>query len=147
MRLGIACDHRGFLMKESLKKYFDGKYDIVDYGTNSCDRVDYPKYGFLLGEKVRDKEVDCGIAICGSAIGISIACNKVNGVRCGKVNTVAEAIHARENDFVNVIALSGEALLDDNIKIIEAFLSSCENSSDPVYLDRVNQIIRYENER
>ncbi len=147
MKIGIASDHRGYKTKEEIKNYFKNKYEIIDYGTNSKERVDYPKYGIILGEKVRDKEVEYGIAICGSAIGISIACNKVKGIRCGKVNNEKEAIHAKENDFVNIIAISGETNLDQNIKIIEAFLNAKENTSDPVYLDRINQIIRYENDR
>ena len=147
MKIGIASDHRGYETKEEIKNYFKNKYEIIDYGTNSKERVDYPKYGIILGEKVRDKEVEYGIAICGSAIGISIACNKVKGIRCGKVNNEKEAIHAKENDFVNIIAISGETNLEQNIKIIEAFLNAKENTSDPVYLDRINQIIRYENDR
>ena len=108
MKLGIASDHKGYETKEKLKKYLGKKYEIIDYGTNSTERTDYPIYGIKIGEKVRDKEVDYGIAICGSAIGISIACNKVKGIRCGKVNTVKEAIHAKTHDHVNVIAISGE---------------------------------------
>ena len=146
MKIGIASDHRGYNTKEELKKYLKNKYEIIDYGTNSTERVDYPKYGIILGEKVRDKKVDYGIAICGSAIGISIACNKVKGIRCGKINTEQEAIHAKTNDFVNIIAISGETKIEENIKIIEAFLNSKENKNDPVYIDRVNQITRYEND-
>lgn len=146
MKIGIASDHRGYKTKEQLKKYFNNIYEIIDYGTNTENRVDYPKYGIILGEKVAQKEVEYGIAICGSAIGISIACNKVKGIRCGKVNTINEAIHAKENDFVNIIAISGETSIEENIKIIEAFLNTKENTNDPVYLDRINQIIRYENE-
>jgi ribose 5-phosphate isomerase B len=147
MKIGIAADHRGYETKEKIKEYFKNEYEIIDYGTTSTERVDYPKYGIILGEKVRDNEVEYGIAICGSAIGISIACNKVKGIRCGKINNEKEAIHAKTNDFVNIIALSGEAPLEENIKIIKAFLNAKENKNDPVYLDRINQITRYENDR
>ena len=76
MKIGIANDHRGLHMKQVLTKYLTNKgYDVINYGTDTEERVDYPKYGFILGEKVSKKEVDYGIAICGSAIGISIACN------------------------------------------------------------------------
>lgn len=146
MKIGIASDHRGYETKEKIKEYFKTKYEIMDYGTNSKERVDYPKYGIILGEKVASKEVEYGIAICGSAIGISIACNKVKGIRCGKVNTEKEAIHAKENDHVNIIAISGETDIKENIKIIESFFEAKENTEDPVYLERINQIIRYENE-
>ena len=147
MNIGIASDHRGLETKQILTKYLSSKgYNVIDYGTHSKDRVDYTKYGFILGEKVRDKEVDLGIAICGSAIGISIACNKVKGVRCGKVNTIEEAVHGREKDFINVIALSGEAPIELNTKIVDAFLNSKENLTDPVYKMRVDQIMEYEDD-
>ena len=110
MKIGIANDHRGVKTKQILMKYLTSKgYNVVNYGTDTIERVDYTKYGFLLGEKVAIGEVDLGIAICGSAIGISIACNKVKGIRCGKINTVDEAIHGRERDFINIVAISGEA--------------------------------------
>ena len=146
MKIGIASDHRGYETKEKIKEYFKNKYEIIDYGTNDLTRVDYPVYVIKLGEKVRDKEVEYGIAICGSAIGISIACNKVKGIRCGKINTEAEAIHAKTNDFVNIIAISGEENIEKNIKIIEAFLNAKENINDPAYLKRIKQIENYEND-
>ena len=148
MKIGIANDHHGVILKQNLIKFLTLKgYDVVNYGTDTSDRVDYTKYGFLLGEKVAKKEVDFGIAICGSAIGISIACNKVKGIRCGKINSVAEAIHGREKDFINVIALSGDDVsIEDNIKIVEAFLNTKEDTMDPAYLERVNQIKEYEND-
>ena len=147
MNIGIASDHRGFETKQILTKYLlDKGYNVVDYGTNSTDRVDYTKYGFILGEKVASNEVEYGIAICGSAIGISIACNKVKGIRCGKVNTVEEAIHGKERDFINIIALSGSNDIELNKQIVDAFLSSKENLEDPVYKIRVEQIKEYEND-
>lgn len=146
MKIGISNDHRGVETKQELTKYLKDKgYTVINYGTDTSDRVDYTKYGFIIGEKVRDKEVDLGIAICGSAIGISIACNKVKGVRCGKVNSVEEAIHGRERDYVNVIALSGSCDINENKKIVDAFLAAKENHEDPVYQVRVNQIEEYEN--
>ena len=147
MKIGIASDHRGYETKEKIKEYFKNKYEIIDYGTNSKERTDYPIYGIKLGEKVRDKEVEYGIAICGSAIGISIACNKVKGVRCGKINTIEEAIHGKANDYINVIAISGDSPLEENIKIVETFLNTKENTIDPVYLKRIKQIEDYENDR
>lgn len=145
MKLGIASDHRGYETKEKIKEYYKEKYEFVDCGTDSLDRVDYPLFGFKLGELVSKKEVEYGIAICGSAVGISIACNKVKGVRCGKINDEKEAIHAKENDFVNVIAISGEAPLEENIKIIDAYLAAKENTLDPAYLRRKEEIENYEN--
>lgn len=147
MRIGIANDHRGIETKHNLTKFLTNKgYDVVNYGTNGEGRVDYTTYGFILGEAVANNDVDYGIAICGSAIGISIACNKVKGVRCGKINSVDEAIHGKERDFINVIALSGITPIEENIKIVEAFLNAEENMVDPVYKNRIDQIIDYEND-
>ncbi len=147
MIIAIASDHRGFETKQILTKYLTNKgYNIIDCGTNSTERVDYTKYGFKLGETVASKRADYGIAICGSAIGISIACNKVNGIRCGKINTVEEAIHGKERDFINIIAISGEADIENNKRIVDAFLNSKENIEDPVYKNRVDQILEYEND-
>lgn len=144
MKIGVAADHRGYNCKCEIIKYLETKYEVLDLGTDSTERTDYPIYGFKLGEAVRYKKVDFGIAICGSAIGISVACNKVKGIRCGKINNVEEAIHARENDYVNVIAISGEERLSENIKMIDAFLNSKEKEEDPVYLKRIKQIEQYE---
>ena len=147
MRIGIANDHRGIETKHELTKFLTDKgYNVVNYGTNGEGRVDYTTYGFILGEAVANNDVDYGIAICGSAIGISIACNKVKGVRCGKINSAQEAIHGKERDFVNVIALSGTTPIEENIKIVEAFLRTEENMIDPVYKNRIDQIIDYEND-
>ena len=85
MKIGIASDHRGYNLKEQIKKELSD-YTIIDYGTYSEEKVDYPDYAFILGKNVAEKEVDFGVAICGSGIGISIACNKVKGIRCAKVS-------------------------------------------------------------
>ena len=77
MKLGFASDHRGFPLKEELIKYFKNKYEIIDCGTNSTTSCDYPVYAYKLGELINNKDVDFGIAICGSGIGISIALNKI----------------------------------------------------------------------
>ena len=146
MKIGIVNDHRGYETKQKLTNFLESKgYNVIDYGSYSTERVDYTKYGFIIGEKVASKEVDYGIAICGSAIGISIACNKVKGIRCGKINTVDEAIHAKQRDHINVIALSGENVpISLNEEIVLAFLNNEENMTDPVYQNRVDQIIKYE---
>lgn len=146
MKIAIANDHNGVELKQKLTEYLTNKgYDIINCGTDTKDRVDYPKYGIIVGEKVANKEADFGIVICGSAIGISIACNKVKGIRCGKVDSIDEAVHGRERDFVNVIALSGNGNIEENLKIATAFLEAKENYEDPAYKMRVDQILEYEN--
>ena len=147
MTIAIANDHNGLELKQKLTEYLTNKgYNIVNCGTDTKDRVDYPKYGIIVGEKVANKEADLGIVICGSAIGISIACNKVKGIRCGKVNSIDDAKHGREKDFINVIALAGNAPIEENFKIVDAFLEAKEDYNDPSYQMRVDQILEYEND-
>ena len=147
MKIGIVSDHRGVYLKSVLIEYLEHSgYEVVNYGTDGMESVDFPTYAFDLGDGIKKKKIDYGIAICGSAIGISIACNKVKGVRCGKVNTVEEAIHGKERDFINVVAISGMAPIEENIKIVDAFLKAKENMVDPVYKNRIDQIVEYEND-
>ena len=98
MKIGFASDHRGYALKQQLMKELSKEYDVVDYGTHSEESTDYPDYAFVLGESVASKQVSFGVAICGSGIGISIACNKVLGVRCAKVST---ASYSLLSSFIN----------------------------------------------
>ena len=86
MKLAIATDHRGVEVKQNLIKFLESEgYNVIDYGTNSEESVDYPDYAFKVGEAVARKEVDYGILVCNTGIGMSIAANKVKGVRCARV--------------------------------------------------------------
>ena len=107
MKIGLASDHRGYKLKEYLKNILPNyNYEVVDFGTNSEESTDYPDYAFALGEAVVSKQVNYGVAICGSGIGISIACNKVKGVRCAKVSNKEEAQVTRIDNNSNIVAFS-----------------------------------------
>lgn len=144
MKIGIASDHRGYELKEYLKSNLTN-YEIVDYGTNSTDSVDYPDYGIKLSENVKNKEVQFGIAICGSGIGISIACNKVKGIRCAKVSNVKEAEYTRNDNDANVIALSSEIDKDIALEIVKKFIET-PFSNDERHMRRIEKITKYEEE-
>lgn len=123
--IGIASDHRGYKLKQKLTKYLTNKgYTVVDLGTDGSFSVDYPEFGFKLGEAVADYEVQKGIAICGSGIGISIACNKIKGVRCAKVDNVKEVKYARKDNDANVIAIAGNMPLFRAKDIVDAYLKT-----------------------
>lgn len=145
MKVGIVSDHRGYELKKELVKELTN-YELIDYGTYSTESVDYPDYAFLLGDKVVKKEVDYGIAICGSGIGISIACNKVNGIRCAKVNTVLDAKMTRLDNDANVIALSAKTNKNDAIELINTFLET-KFSYEERHINRINKIKNYEENR
>ena len=111
MKLGIGSDHGGFELKEHMKEYLEEEnIDYIDYGTNSNESVDYPDYGRRVGEAVMAGEVDRGIVICGTGIGISIAANKVRGVRCALCGDTYSARMSMEHNNANVLALGGRVL-------------------------------------
>ena len=144
MKIGIANDHRGYKLKLKLVDYLKKKgYEVTDYGTDSTVSVDYPDYGILLGEKVRNKEVDYGIAICGSGIGISIACNKVKGIRCAKVNNTREAKLCRQDNNANIIALNEKMYVFEAKDIIDTFLKTAYKEEER-YQRRIDKISKYE---
>lgn len=124
MKLGFASDHRGFELKEKLIKYYNDNYEIVDCGTNSNDSCDYPVYAYKLGKLIVNKEIDFGIAICGSGVGISIACNKIKGVYCAKVSNSDEALHTRLDNNTNCVSFGEKTSLEDAISIINTFINT-----------------------
>lgn len=145
MKIGIASDHRGFNLKTDLIKYLTKKnFNIVDFGTNSTMNTDYTNYAFILGESVAKKEVDFGIVVCGTGIGISIACNKVRGVRCAKVDNAKEAELTRKDNDANVLALNGSMPLYRAKDIVDVFFNT-NFSGVERYINRINQITEYEN--
>ena len=125
MNLGFASDHRGYKLKMELIKYFkENGYNIVDYGTNNEESCDYPDYAYKLGTGVLNNEVDFGIAICGSGIGISIALNKMRGIYCAKVSNPDEAMHTRLDNNTNCIALGEKIPLNTAILSVETFITT-----------------------
>ena len=108
-RIAIGSDHAGFSVKESIKKYLkNAGYAVDDQGTGSEDSVDYPDFGKAVGERVASKQADLGIAVCGSGIGISIAANKIPGIRAALAHDIVTAQLAREHNDANVVELDGK---------------------------------------
>lgn len=140
MLVGIASDHRGVQLKKVLVDHFK---DFKDYGTMNEESTDYPIYAFKIGEEIRDKKIDFGILICGSGIGMSIACNKVKGVRCAKVDTMQEAEYTRNDNDANVIAISAELTNEDAIGIVETFLNTPFSNLEK-HQRRIDLITKYE---
>lgn len=147
MIIGIASDHRGYKLKSKLIKYLNKKnFEAVDFGTTSETAVDYPNFGFRIGEAIQKKTIDYGIVICGSGIGISIACNKVDGIRCAKVDTTKEAVATRKDNDANVLALNGRMSYIKALDILDAFLKT-PFSNEERHQRRIDEITEYEKNR
>lgn len=126
MKIGIGSDHGGFELKKYVKIHLEKlEIEYIDYGTNSTDSVDYPDYGKKVAEGVVAGEVDRAIVICGTGIGISIACNKVKGIRCALCGDTYSARMSRAHNNSNILALGGRVIgMDLAIEIVNAWLSS-----------------------
>ena len=142
MKIAIGSDHGGYELKEYIKTYFNAQnisYD--DYGTHSTDSVDYPDFGKKVAEAVIDKAYDFGIVICGTGIGISIAANKVKGIRAALVYDEHTARLAKEHNLANVIALGGRTTEKEAaIKIVEAYMGATFEERNKKRLDKIHQI-------
>ena len=143
MKIGFGSDHRGYTLKNELIEALKNEFEIVDCGTYSTESTDYPDYAFLLGEKVVNKEVDFGVAICGSGIGISIACNKVKGVRCAKVDSIEDVLATRKDNDANIIAFGEKVPFEKALEWVKTFIET-KPSEEEKHIRRRNKIKEYE---
>jgi ribose 5-phosphate isomerase B len=126
MKIALGADHAGFELKEKLRRYLQQRGIAVDdRGTQSPASVDYPDYAQLVSEDVINERADFGILVCGSGIGMSIAANKVPGIRAVNAHDETEAHLAREHNNANVLTLGGR-FLDESAaqRIIDKWLST-----------------------
>lgn len=108
MKIAVAGDHGGFVLKEKIAAYLEeAGYEVENLGTYSEDSVDYPEYGKKCAEAVISGQADRGIVVCGTGIGISIAANKVHGARCALCTSVHMAEMTRRHNDANMLALGG----------------------------------------
>ena len=143
MKIGIGNDHRGFELKKQLVKYLENLgYEVINYGSNSTESVDYPIYAFKVGEAIQKGEIDKGILICRTGIGMSIACNKVKKVRCAKIDNEEDAKLTRIDNDSNVMAISYEKDIKEIEKIIKAFLET-KFSEEERHQRRIKMIDTY----
>lgn len=106
MKVAIGCDHGAYELKEEVKAHLLEKgYEVTDFGTNSLDSCDYPDFGIKAAKAVANGEAEKGIVLCTTGIGISIAANKVKGVRCALCSDLTSARLTREHNDANVLAL------------------------------------------
>ena len=126
MKIAVASDHGGFKLKEEVKAHLlERGMEVLDLGTHNEESVDYPAYGKACGEAVVSGQADVGIVVCGTGIGISIAANKVKGVRCGLCTSVEMAALTKQHNNANVLALGGRTTETGlAMQIVDAWLDT-----------------------
>ena len=126
LKIAIASDHGGFALKEKIKEHLLKRgFSVEDLGTYSEESVDYPVYGKACGEAVASGKADLGVVICGTGIGISIAANKIKGIRCGLCTSVEMAHLTKQHNNANILALGGRTTgVDLAVKIVDEWLDT-----------------------
>lgn len=126
MKIAVASDHGGFALKEEIKKYLiSAGIEVIDLGTDSEESVDYPIYGKNCAEAVMSGKAEKGVVCCGTGIGISIAANKVKGIRCALCTDPQMAEMTKKHNDANMLALGGRTVTPDNaIEILKAWLNA-----------------------
>ena len=143
VKIGIGSDHGGYELKEIIKNHFTSSdIEFVDYGTDSTESVDYPDFGKKTAEAVVSGEVDRAIVICGTGIGISIAANKVKGIRCALCGDTFSARMSREHNDANVLALGARVLgVGLALEIVNTYLTSkFEGGRHQLRVEKLNDI-------
>lgn len=145
MKIAIASDHRGVQYKKEVIEYLLNKnYEIIDCSRENTPTDDYPDFAFAVCKKIVNQEAEIGILVCRTGIGMSIAANKVRGIRCAKINSVEDAILCRNDNGANVMTFNYTEDMNNIKKYIDAFLNA-EVINDERHQRRVEKIIKYEN--
>ncbi len=144
MTIGIASDHRGYKLKKLLKENLSN-YNIIDYGTDSEESVDFPIYAEKLGSAIQKGEVDFGVAICGTGIGMSITLNKMKGVYCAKVSNLSEVMLSRSHNNANALAMSEDISIEVAIEMVNKFVETPFSNINK-YIKRNDMIRELEND-
>ena len=126
MRIALAADHAGYMLKDELVAWLrEAGHDVEDLGTNGPESVDYPQFGAKLAEAIAGGSAERGIVVCGSGIGISIAVNRNPACRCARVDDPLSAALAREHNDANVLAMGARLIGSDMAKAcVQAFLGT-----------------------
>ncbi len=145
MKLAMACDHGALSLKNDIRDYLTAKgYEVVDFGTHTPDRCDYPDTIAPAARAVASGECDQGIVLCTTGIGASIVANKVDGVRCALLSDVLSARMTRLHNDTNVMAL-GAGIVGKNLalEIVDTWLAT-DFSHDPNHQRRIDKVMALE---
>ena len=140
MKIAVGSDHAAYELKEAIKeKLISEGHEVIDVGCDSTESVDYPKYGHAVGRAVASGEAERGIAVCGSGIGISIACNKVPGIRAALCTSVEMAEMCRRHNNANVVCMGARMISQElAFDIIDKWMTT--EFEGGKHLRRINEI-------
>ena len=140
MKIVVGSDHAAYELKEAIKeKLINEGHEVIDVGCDSPESVDYPKYGHAVGRTVASGEAERGIAVCGSGIGISIACNKVPGIRAALCTSVEMAEMCRRHNNANVVCMGARMIRRElAFDIIDTWMTTDFEAGK--HLRRINEI-------
>ncbi|EHQ92274.1 ribose 5-phosphate isomerase B [Desulfosporosinus youngiae] len=126
MRVALGADHGGYELKEAILCHLEKQgIEVQDFGTHSKDSVDYPKYGFAVGSAIIKEKADLGIVVCGTGLGISMAANKIPGIRAAVCTETFSARMAREHNNANILALGARVIgVGLALEIVDIFLKT-----------------------
>ena len=140
MKIVVGSDHAAYELKEAIKeKLINEGHEVIDVGCDSPESVDYPKYGHAVGRAVASGEAERGIAVCGSGIGISIACNKVPGIRAALCTSVEMAEMCRRHNNANVVCMGARMISQElAFDIVDKWMTT--EFEGGKHLRRINEI-------
>lgn len=144
MKLIFASDHAGVELKDKLIDILNGEYEIVDASTENTPTDDYPDFAFKVGQMVARDEDSLGVLICGTGIGMSIAANKVKGIRCALVSDAHAAKYARRDDDANIIAFASTMNEEKAAECVRLFITTEFCTDEEKYGRRKNKVLDYE---
>jgi RpiB/LacA/LacB family sugar-phosphate isomerase len=146
-KIVIGGDHRGYNLKENIKKTLTKNYEITDIGTSSTDPVDYPDIAEAIAKKIQAGEAERGILICGSGVGACVAANKFKGIRAAICHDVFSAHQGVEDDDMNVLCLGGGIVGESlAMEIIESFLNA-KFKPEERYIRRLEKVKKFDDNR
>ncbi|MBE6116226.1 MAG: ribose 5-phosphate isomerase B [Erysipelotrichaceae bacterium] len=143
MKLAIGNDHVAVEMKKEIREYLEGKgYEVINVGTDSSERFNYPVSGYKVARMVADGEVDGGILICGTGVGISLSANKVHGIRACVCSDPYTAKLSKQHNNTNIIAFGARVIGIETAKMIvdEWLNAKYEGGRHQIRIDQIREI-------
>jgi ribose 5-phosphate isomerase B len=145
MRIALGCDHGGFPLKQRIYAVIQAAgHEVIDCGTDSACSVDYPDFALIVGQTILDKKADRGVLLCGSGVGISVAANKIPGIRAGVCHDTYSAHQGVEHDDMNVLCLGARIVGDElAVELVQAFVKA-QFTNEERHARRLGKVLQIE---